>query len=146
MKFCSDFDPDKNNHSYHQLSFYYVPYTEHTLPPLILPEPHEGIFSAPPPPFCKETEAQKSRVFCLRSHSSQWQMQGPETVLPILSKGEDTVSLLLHPENIRLPCPWPLCTFNLHFAAGCFRADEVSSLPWLCTKSGGRKAARCEKD
>lgn len=91
-----------------------------------MPHPHHFV--------SKETEAQKSRVFCLRSHSSQWQMQGPETVLPILSKGEDTVSLLLHPEDIRLPCPWPLCTFNLHFAAGCFRADEVPPCPGSAQK------------
>ena len=55
----------------------------------------------------KETEAQKSRGSCLRSHSSWWQTQGPEIVLPILSRGEDTVSLLLHPKDIGLPCPWP---------------------------------------
>lgn len=59
---------------------------------------------------------------------------------------EDTVSLLLHPCHVGVPLLWPLCTFNLHFAAGCFQTDEVSSLPWLYTKSEERKAARCESN
>lgn len=56
-------------------------------------------------------------------------MQGPEAGLPILTGGEDTVSVFLHPPACKTPLSWPLCTFNLHFAAGCFQADEVSSLP-----------------